>query len=444
MLLKRYTLYLLLLLSPLSFAESYVYLTNNTMETLTLDTVQSGYGNIVHGDQWQQLATEVAPLATVRFLRFNRDQGIKWGKEYVFTTRVQSPNNTQAQTLALTQKLKGTMTFSKMWLSAQLDPWHYDRDIHNIDLGEERTLAFRSEYARASGDDIRYVIHDALQPAQIPEYSNQLSVLNYNTWALLPGIEAKNTGNRLDTIVQFSKGYDVVIFEEVFDPYLTARFRDALKAEYPYQSDIPWKFGKLLTGGSFIASRWPMSEHDAVVYDACRKDGCLAGKGINYAQITKGSNNFHIFGTHTHAYTEPEDIAVRFAQLAQFKSFVDGKNIPAHEAVIMAGDFNVDKVNFPAEHQDFLTLLNATEPSALGEFEFSYAGLVNIYADAQYSEYLDYVLYSNEHLVPFESTNTLLTPRSITSKHWGSWDLSDHYPVAGYFEFPISSEYVGG
>ncbi len=335
------------------------------------------------------------------------------------------------------------MTFSKMWLSAQQDPWHYDRDIHNVQLDSQRTLAFRSEYARASGDDIRYVIHDNFQTTQVPQYSNQLSVLNYNTWALLPGITAKNTANRLDTIVQYTKGYDVVVFEEVFDPYLTARFRDALKAEYPYQSDIPWKVGKLLTGGSFIASRWPMNEHDAVDYDACRSDDCLAGKGMNYAQITKGTNQFHIFGTHTHAYTEPEDIAIRFAQLAQFKSFVDSKNIPAHEPVIMAGDFNVDKLNFPAEHQDFLALLNATEPQALGEFEFSYVGLVNIYADAQYNEYLDYVLYSNEHLVPFDASNTLLTPRSITSQHWGSWDLSDHFPVAGYFEFPMNSEYVG-
>ncbi len=99
MLLKRYTLYLLLLLSPMGFAESYVYLTNNTMETLRLETAQSGHSNIVHGDQWQQLASEVAPLETVRFLRFNRDQGIKWGKEYVFTTQVQ----TQSKTLSLTQ-----------------------------------------------------------------------------------------------------------------------------------------------------------------------------------------------------------------------------------------------------------------------------------------------------------------------------------------------------
>ena len=78
------------LLSGLALAESYMYLTNNTMQTLTLSTQQTGHDNIRHGDEWQQLATEVPSLGTVKFLRFNRDQGITWGKEYIFTTVVLS------------------------------------------------------------------------------------------------------------------------------------------------------------------------------------------------------------------------------------------------------------------------------------------------------------------------------------------------------------------
>ncbi|GAA3924773.1 sphingomyelin phosphodiesterase [Litoribacillus peritrichatus] len=442
MALRQALFVLVFLFSPFVSAESYIYLTNNTMETLTLQTRQTGHTNITHGNEWQQLATEVPPLGTVKFLRFNRDQGIKWGKDYYFTTTV-SGNDQQA---TLRQKLQGTMTFSKMWLSAEEDPWYYDREIHNIRLSDEGAgteLAFKSEVARVSGDDIRYVIHKNWQQEASADYSNQLKVLNYNTWILLPGIIAKNSSARLDTIAEYVKGYDVVVFEEVFDPVLTAKFRSALRDEYPFQTDIPWKFGKILNGGSFIASRWPIVEQDSQVYDACRKDGCLAAKGINYAKIMKGSNAFHIFGTHTHAYTSEADIAVRFQHLAQFKAMVDSKQIPEIEPVIMAGDFNVDKVNYPAEHQEFLTLLNGTEPEAIGEYEFSYAGPVNVYADDEYNEYLDYVLYSNEHMAPFYSTNKLLVPRSISSEHWGSWDLSDHYPVVGEFEFPLPSEYVG-
>lgn len=430
------------MLSMQGFAESYVYLTNNTMTPLTVNTVQTGHNNITHGDQWQQLETSVAPLATIKFLKFNRDKGIKWGKEYVFTTQVSGLD----QDVQLTQKLKGTMTFSKMWLSAQNESWFYDRDIHNVLLSQDQdktqTLALKSSYARASGDDIHYVIHDEFQTIEPTQYSNELNVLTYNTWALLPGIEAKNTANRLNTIVEYAKNYDVIIFQEVFDPILTAKFRKNISKEYPYLTEIPWKLGKILTGGSFIASRWPIEAQDAVVYDACRTDGCLAGKGINYAKIRKGSNAYHVFGTHTHAYAGAEDIAIRFTQLNQFSDLMASKNIPYSEPVIMAGDFNVDKLNYPQEHADFLTVLNATEPQATGEYDQSYAGPVNIYADEQYREYLDYVLYSNEHLAPYASYNKLLTPRSIKSEHWGSWDLSDHYPVSAKFEYPLPAEYT--
>lgn len=425
-------------LSTQALAESYVYLTNNTMTPLSINTVQTGHNNITHGNQWAQLKTTVAPLATVKFLKFNRDKGIKWGKEYVFTTQVSGLD----QNIQLTQKLKGTMTFSKMWLSAQDESWFYDRDIHNIVLTDTQTLALKSSYARASGDDIHYVIHDEFQTIEPTQYSNELNVLTYNTWALLPGIEAKNTSNRLHTIVEYVKNYDVVVFQEVFDPILTADFRKHISNEYPYLTEIPWKLGKILTGGSFIASRWPIEAQDAVVYNACRTDGCLAGKGINYAKIRKGQNAYHVFGTHTHAYAGAEDIAVRFTQLNQLADLVAAKNIPYAEPVIMAGDFNVDKLNYPQEHVDFLNVLNATEPQAVGEYTESYAGPVNIYADDEYSEYLDYILYENDHLAPYNSYNKLLTPRSITSEHWGSWDLSDHYPVSAKFEFPLPAEYT--
>ena len=408
------------------------------MDTLSINTQQYGHNNIAKGNQWDQLATEVKPLETVKFLRFNRDQGIKWGREYTFETTISGT----PESILLRQKLRGTMTFSKMWLSAQQDPWYYDRDIHKQSLTDTRDLAFKSQTARASGDDIYYVIHDQFKPAEKSQYSNELNILTYNAWALLPGITAKNTGNRLNTIAEYMKNYDVIVFQEIFDPILTAKFRKEISKEYPYLTEIPWEFGKILTGGSFIASRWPIESQDAIVYDACRADGCLAGKGINYAKIRKGSNAYHVFGTHTHAYATSDDVAVRFSQLNQLKALIDAKNIPYDEPVIMAGDFNVDKLNYPQEHLDFLALLEATEPEAMGEYEFSYAGPVNVYADDQYNEYLDYILYSDNHLAPYSSDNTLLTPRSIDSEHWGSWDLSDHYPVSAKLLYPLNSEYM--
>lgn len=405
------------------------------MEPLTITTVQSGHDNISHGDEWEQLESTVPPLGTVKFLRFNRDDGIKWGKTYYFTTTVQG----QSSSVELQQRLEGTWNFSKMWLSAENDPWQYDRDIHQIPVdfdGKSSTLAYRSQYARVSGDDIYYVINNDWEIAERDSSPNNFRVLTYNVWNLLPGITSKNTHPRLDTIAEYVKGYDAVVFQELFDPILTAHFRSKISEEYPYLTDIPFKLGKLLTGGSFIASKHPILEHDDAVYDACRADGCLASKGMNYAKIDKGGKIYHLFGTHTHAYTTADDIAVRFSQLNQLKAFMESKNIPSEEPVLMGGDFNVDKIHFPQEHADFLAVMDASEPMALGEYPHSYAGPVNVYADAQYTEYLDYVLYANEHQQPIYSHNKLLVPRSIEWDHWTTWDLSDHYPVASEFVFP--------
>lgn len=425
----------MLLACTQALAESYIYLTNNTMETLTIDTLQSGHDNISHGDEWEQLAETVAPLETVKFLRFNRDDGIKWGKKYYFDTTVRGQNSE----VVLRQKLKGTMTFSYMWLSAENDPWYYDRDIHHIDMdfdNQASTLAFKSSVARASGDDIHYVIDNDWQAAQNNPDPNSLNVLTYNIWGLLPGIEAKNTYSRFHSIAHMMTGYDAIVFQEAHDLASTAYFQNHIQNEYPYMTEIPFALGRILNGGVFIASKWPIEVSDDIVFSACIKEDCLASKGAVYAKINKQGRDYHVFGTHVRAYTTAEDIANRFEHLAELKNFIDSKQISSQEPVVIAGDFNVDKLNFPQEHLDLLSVLNASEPMAAGEYDASYAGPVNAYADDAYNEYLDYVLISNEHLAPITATNTLLTPRSIDSEHWTTWDLSDHYPVAGEFYFP--------
>ena len=433
----RNTLIALLLMCSgfAAHADSYMYFTNNSLKTVSLQTTQSGYTNLVEGVHWQQLARTVPPLATVKFLRFNRDEGIKWGKTYYFDTRVSGDGSS----MLLRQKLIGTWNFSEMYFSAEDQAWIYDHDYHYLHGAWQQkaaTLGMRSQYARTSGDDIYYVLHPQNQAHSVSDNDNEFSVLTYNTWTLLPGILSFNAGNRLDSIVDAVKGYDAVAFQEVFDPYLTARFREQIQKEYPYLTEIPWKLGKILTGGTFIASRWPIVQQDTAVYDACISDGCLAAKGINYAQIKKGTRIYNLFNTHTHAYTTADDIAVRMQHLQQLRGFVESKNIPADQALIMAGDFNVDKIHFPQEYADFLSLLNAGEPLYTPDYPHSYAGPVNHWAEDQYTEYLDYVLAEASHLQPLSYRNSLHVPRSIAPEHWTTWDLSDHFPVAGDFVFP--------
>jgi hypothetical protein len=91
-----------MLMSAATWAESYIYLTNNTLQTLDLTINQRGSA-LVKGEHWKQHATSVPPLGTVRYLETNRDTGIKWGKDYYFDTTVTAADGSTAM---LQQKAK--------------------------------------------------------------------------------------------------------------------------------------------------------------------------------------------------------------------------------------------------------------------------------------------------------------------------------------------------
>merc|ERR1711920_100088 len=99
------------------------------------------------------------------------------------------------------------------------------------------------------------------------------------------------------------------------------------------------------------------------------------------------------------------------------KGFIDSKNIPEDEIVIMGGDMNVDlKCEEKAsqdEYKSMLKILNAKDtalaPDADGHtLEYSFDAENNVFASGGpssggFSERLDYVLSSSSHLQPNES-----------------------------------------
>lgn len=125
---------------------------------------------------------------------------------------------------------------------------------------------------------------------------------------------------------------------------------------------------------------------------------------------------------------------LRQIQFQQIRNLVDGQNIPATEAVLMGGDLNVNKFLFPDDHAQMLSNLNATEPTNTG-YEATYDARVNNNIGSDKVQYLDYVVYSNTHLTPVESSNDVRVPRSANDDLWNWWDLSDHFPVMGEFHF---------
>lgn len=429
---KKIALATALLLPSWVMAESYVYLTNNSEQTLVLNISQSG-NPLTKGEHWKQHAVEVGPLATVKYLEMNRDSGIKWGKDYYFDTQVTDQNGNSAH---IKQRLTGTWNFSDLEQAANNSSYFDDRDIHTVDTqmaGGNAKLAFKAEAARVNGDDLYYVIHPEQTSPTIGD-ANQFNVMAYNVWALLPGLVSKSVSERLDLMAEHIKGYDAIVLSELFDNGARSDLLQAIKADYPYQTAVVDRSGALEDGGVVIVSRWPIDIEKQITFDQCDSDDCSAAKGVMYAAINKQGQKYHLFGSHTQAWAEPENQTTRARQFEQMKGFIDAQNITSDEALLIAGDLNVDKAKYQQEYAAMLNQLNATEVQRNGGYTYTADGRVNAWTDGS-PEILDYVLYSKGHKQPVSQAAKVVTPRSIDSSVFTKYDLSDHFGIQAMIKF---------
>jgi len=423
-----------------TWAQSYIYLTNNTLQPLELTINQSG-SPLIKGEHWFQHEVSVAPLATVRFLEMNRDTGIKWGKDYFFDTTVTAEDGSS---VVLQQKLTGTFSFSNIWHGTKQSSWFDDREIHSVTqdfVGKNSTIAFKAESARTNGDDYYYVIHPK-QVDAVRGLNNNINVLAYNVWALNPigisGIVSKSASERFKQLKDKIKGYDAIVFSELFANSERAMLLDTLKLEYPYQTRVVDKPGSLEDGGVLIVSRWPIEKEAQMTFQQCSGSDCMASKGVMYALINKGGNPYHIFGSHTQAWSTEEGRTVRAQQFEQMRDFIDNQNISGAEPVIIAGDLNVDKIKHLPEYEQMLKTLIAEEVPRLNSYAYTFDGTVNAWTtdeEKNNKEYLDYVLYSTSHLSPISSSSKVIIPRSIHADVFTKYDLSDHFGLAGDLTF---------
>ena len=429
---RALTLLGLIVLSPTSWAESYVYLTNNTEQTLQLNISQTG-SSLTKGDHWKQHATSVPPLGTVRYLQMNRDSGIKSGKTYYFDTTVTAPDGSE---VVLKQKLTGTWNFSHIWQAAGDSGWRDDRSIYSINqsfANSDTTVAFKAQSARIGGDDIYYVLHPK---SQYPTRgaANEFKVLAYNVWAILPGLVGKSVSERLNLIVNEVKGYDAIVFSELFDNSRRETFLAQLKSEYPYQTAVVDRSGALEDGGVVIVSRWPIETEAQTSYSDCDADDCMAAKGVMYAEINKTGQRYHLFGSHTQAWANRENQATRAQQFTQMRDFIDSRHIALDEPVLVAGDLNVDKEDYLDEYQAMLETLGATEVQRNGGYKYTADGSVNSWT-TESAEILDYVLYLNNYKLPVTQAAKVVAPRSIHADVFTKYDLSDHFAVGADLTF---------
>ncbi|MEU1470448.1 sphingomyelin phosphodiesterase [Streptomyces sp. NPDC005761] len=284
-----------------------------------------------------------------------------------------------------------------------------------------------------------------------------LRVLTYNTFLMSTTLYPNwGQAHRAAEIPKtaFFRGNDVVVLQEAFDNATSDALTADASAQYPFHTPVVGRSrsGWDATSGSYSAatpedggvtvlSKWPIVRQEQHIYkDACGSDW-WSNKGFAYAELKVNGARVHIVGTHTQS-TDPgcgagEAAEIRGRQFRQIDAFLDAKNIPASEQVIVAGDLNVD--SHSPEYASLLANAGLTGADARSGHPYSFDTQDNSIAADRYPddprEDLDHVLHRTGHAKPAGWTNEVVTENSApwTVSSWGTdytyTNLSDHYPV---------------
>ncbi|MFK8908283.1 sphingomyelin phosphodiesterase [Streptomyces sp. YS-3] len=288
----------------------------------------------------------------------------------------------------------------------------------------------------------------------------RLKVLTYNTFlmstALYPNWGQEHRAQAIPA-APFFQGNDVVVLQEAFDNSASDALKRTAAAQYPYQTPVVGrsKDGWDATSGSYssttpedggvtVLSKWPILRKEQVIFkDACGADW-WSNKGIAYVVLNVNGAKVHVVGTHLQSTDSGcgagEAARDRSLQLKAVKAFLDAKNIPAGEEVMLAGDLNVD--SHGSEYASMLADGGLAAADSRTGHPYSFDTVDNSIAAYRYPgeprEDLDHVLHYQGHARPSGWNNTVVKAASApwTVSSWGKsytyTDLSDHYPlVAG-------------
>lgn len=263
-----------------------------------------------------------------------------------------------------------------------------------------------------------------------------LSILVYNCY-LLPYPIDSGQRIRAGLIADQLGDHDVLVLCELFDLGLREQVLEGLRPRYPHVTAVLGHEGRMFNnGGVALASRWPLEAEDRRFFGESRCAGldCFAEKGVVCATVEKEGQRVHVFGTHTQAGDRPAAARMRRAQFALVREMIVHRDVAADEAVIVAGDLNVDALGRAEEHHEMLEILEAEAARSPG-ITGSYDPTRNPLAKGSRAELLDHVLWSRDHLTPQQATARILEVRTDDPWRDGIRDLSDHHAVEATLRF---------
>ncbi|UNE66329.1 sphingomyelin phosphodiesterase [Leptospira interrogans] len=252
----------------------------------------------------------------------------------------------------------------------------------------------------------------------------------------------------------YIKNQDIIVFEGLSHNNAEKILLEKIRSEYPYQTNVVGRTKKgwnatlgayttspMANGGVIIVSKWPIEEKVQYIFNNsnCGQDQYY-NKGFAYVKINKDGKKFHVIGTQLQA-REPDCFnsgeTIRKLQLNDIKSFIDSKDIPKDETVLITGDLNIIKGS--NEYFDMISKLNVNEPRYVGvpfTLDTKTNALAAYYYEKEKPIYLDYILVSKLHAQPPVWQNLAYDPISNTtwkrSDGYTSYEFSDRYPVYGF------------
>lgn len=290
-------------------------------------------------------------------------------------------------------------------------------------------------------------------------YPDDLRLLSYNVYMLSTNLYPNwGQSQRADLIAQadFMRNHDVLLLQELFDNSASDRLLNNLKSQYPYQTPVlgrarsgwdatlgAYSDTRPEDGGAAIVSKWPIEEKIQYVYtQGCGADA-MSNKGFVYVRIRKNGFPYHLISTHAQAVDSScaeQTPGIRQSQFTELRTFLQGKNIPASEAIFLGGDFNV--IRGSSEYTQMLATLDVYAPDSYAGAAATWDPTTNGIARYNYpdapAEYLDYVFAMRGHAKPSYWHNQALDPASprwqVSSggTRYQYKDYSDHYPVAAF------------
>ncbi|MGW9047087.1 sphingomyelin phosphodiesterase [Streptomyces lydicus] len=319
--------------------------------------------------------------------------------------------------------------------------------------------ALRTPRALALAAALAAATVTAASPTASAATAPHLKVLTYNTFLMSKNLYP-NWGQdhraQAITAADFFQGNDVVVLQEAFDNSASDALKSRAAGQYPHQTPVVGRSrsGWDATGGAYSAvtpedggvtllSKWPILRKEQYIYkDACGSDS-LSNKGFVYAVLDVNGTKVHVVGTHTQSTDSGckagEAATDRARQLKEMDAFLDAKNIPADEEVMVAGDLNID--SHSAEYDALLGNADLAPADGRSGHPYSFDTQENSIARYRYPsdprEDLDYVLHRNGHARPAGWQNAVVKEESApwTVSSWGKdytfTNLSDHYPVIG-------------